>query len=66
MTIFDLMKYVVKEKCSDLHLSSGEKPIVRKSGDLVWLDQSELSPKEVVEMLKSIATEAQFKTLETT
>lgn len=66
MNIIDLMNYVVEQKCSDLHLSSGEKPIVRKSGDLYRLEHPVLTNNDVKEMLKSIMTEAQWATLEKT
>jgi len=64
MTVIELMKYVVEQKCSDLHLSSGEKPIVRRSGDLFRLDHAVLSNDDVKKMLQSITTDAQFAVLE--
>jgi twitching motility protein PilT len=66
MTIVELMKYVVEQKCSDLHLSSGEKPIIRKNGDLYRLDHPVLTNDDIKKMLKSVMTEAQWNTLETT
>lgn len=66
MTIVELMNHVVEQKCSDLHLSSGEKPIVRKNGDLYRLDHPVLTNDDVKNMLKSVMTEAQWETLEKT
>lgn len=66
ITITELMKYVVEEKCSDLHLSSGEKPVVRKNGDLFRLNESVLTNENIQDMVKSITTKEQFETLENT
>lgn len=63
-TITELMKYVVTQKCSDLHLSTGEKPIVRKSGDLHRLDHPELSQDDLKKILKEITIPAQLELLE--
>ena len=63
-SIIELMKYVDKEGCSDLHLSAGEPPIVRKSGDLRRLDQPALSHEDVTKMIKSLTTEIQWQQLE--
>ncbi|PIZ04526.1 MAG: twitching motility protein PilT [Gammaproteobacteria bacterium CG_4_10_14_0_8_um_filter_38_16] len=62
--IIEMMKYVVNQKCSDLHLSAGEKPIVRKSGELHRLDHPVLSSDDLKSIVKEITTETQFHTLE--
>lgn len=59
MDIFELMKYTVEHKCSDLHLSAGEKPIVRTNGELERLDYPELSDDQINQMLQQIMTEEQ-------
>jgi len=64
MNIIELMKYTNEQKCSDLHLSSGEPPIIRKSGELFRLDHPVLSNDDIKTMLKSIMTPTQFETLE--
>ncbi|OGT43995.1 MAG: twitching motility protein PilT [Gammaproteobacteria bacterium RIFCSPHIGHO2_12_FULL_40_19] len=66
MNIQELLNYVVEQKCSDLHLSSGEKPIVRKNGDLYRLEEPVLSNDDIKKMLQSIMTEAQWEILEKT
>lgn len=63
MNIFDLMRYADKQKCSDLHISAGEKPTVRKSGDLHRINHPVLSNDDVKKMLGDIATDAQLETL---
>lgn len=66
MNIIELMRYVVDQKCSDLHLSSGEQPIVRKSGDLYRLDYPIMKNEDVKKILQSVMTQEQFDTLEKT
>ncbi|HLB55762.1 MAG TPA: type IV pilus twitching motility protein PilT [Coxiellaceae bacterium] len=63
MSIKDLMKYVVEQKCSDLHLSAGDKPIVRKSGALFRLDHPELTNDDIKKMLAEITTPEQQQSL---
>lgn len=64
MTIVELMRYANENKCSDLHLSTGEPPIFRKNGDLFRLEHAPLSNEDIKEMLKSIMSTAQFEKLE--
>src|SRR3990167_5662244 len=66
MTIIELMKYVVSEKCSDLHLSPNEKPMVRKNGDLIRIDAPILTSNDIEKMLHEITTAEQFILLEKT
>ena len=56
MSIKDLMKYVVEQKCSDLHLSAGDKPIVRKSGALFRLDHPELTNDDIKKIVHRSAS----------
>ena len=64
MNIVELMQYADEQKCSDLHLSSGEPPIVRKSGDLFRLDHPVLSNDDIKVMLKTVMSSMQFEALE--
>ena len=66
MPIKELMSYVVTQKCSDLHLSAGEKPIVRKNGDLFRLDHPELSNDDLKKMVHDVTTTEQYALLEET
>lgn len=65
MQINDFLIHVVKEKCSDLHLSAGDKPIVRKNGDLYRLDHPVLTNDDMERMLKTIMTEDQWTVFQT-
>jgi twitching motility protein PilT len=58
-TIQQLLEDANARGASDLHLSAGEPPAVRVSGDLARLDGAPLSPHEVLELVHSIMTEAQ-------
>src|SRR3990167_6843084 len=60
----ELLNYVVDQHCSDLHLSTGEKPIVRKSGDLFRLDAPELTNDDVKNIIKEMTSPEQFQDLE--
>lgn len=64
MSIIDLMKYVVEHKCSDLHLSSGEKPMVRKNGDIFRLDLPILTSDDIKKIIQEMTSEAQLAELE--
>lgn len=63
MHITEMMRFVVQNKCSDLHLSSGEKPVVRKIGDLSRLDLPELTNEDMEKIVKELTTEEQYNTL---
>lgn len=65
MQLIDFLLYVVKEKCSDLHLSAGDKPIVRKNGDLYRLEHPILTNEDMEKMLKSIMTQEQWDAFQT-
>ncbi len=65
MNIFELLKYTVDEGCSDLHLSSGEVPVVRKNGDLIKIENQPVLTNDIVkEMLHDIMTDAHRALLE--
>jgi len=65
MNIFELLKYVVDQSCSDLHLSTGEKPIVRKLGDLIRLEKEPVLTNESIrKMLSNVMTNEQYVSLE--
>ena len=60
---FDLM---FKEKASDLHLSSGNPPILRINGELHRVDYPPLESESLKGMLYEIAPEIKIKTFEET
>lgn len=56
-----LFNYMIEHSASDLHLSTGTKPKIRKHGELEDLDQPELTNEYLRELLFEIATEEQKK-----
>ncbi|MFT7564687.1 MAG: twitching motility protein PilT, partial [Bacteroidia bacterium] len=53
MDIAELLAYSVKNKASDLHLSSGLPPMVRVDGDIRRLNVPAMSNQQLVELLYS-------------
>jgi len=56
-----LFTYMIENNASDLHLSTGTKPKIRKHGELEELDQPVLTNDYLRALLFEIATEAQQK-----
>jgi len=56
-----LFEYMIENKASDLHLSTGAKPKIRKNGELEELDQPELTDDSLKALLFEITTEEQQK-----
>ena len=52
-----LLETVVKEGCSDLHISTGQPPVVRLHGRLVRLETKTLEAEDTVALMKSITPE---------
>ena len=59
MEITDLLIYTQKNKASDLHLSTGNPPILRVHGDMVPYKGDALTVDSIKQMLYSIMTEQQ-------
>ena len=66
MDISDLLAFSVKNKASDLHLSSGLPPMIRVHGDLRKINLPSLSDEQLHSMLYDIMTDGQRKTFEET
>ena len=66
MNITELLKFANEQNASDLHISSGEPPMVRKDGDLQKLDTSPLSKEDVHTILYEILNDRQRKIFEET
>jgi len=64
--ISDLLAFSVKNKASDLHLSSGLPPMIRVHGDLRKINLPSLSDEQLHSMLYDIMTDGQRKTFEET
>lgn len=59
MEITDLLIYTQKNKASDLHLSTGNPPVLRVHGDMLPYKVNPLGSDEIKQMLYSIMTEQQ-------
>ena len=64
MDITELLRFAVSEEASDIHVSSGEPPIMRIDGDLKRLDHPALSPDDVHRMIYDIMGDKQRKDFE--
>ncbi|RMG34260.1 MAG: type IV pilus twitching motility protein PilT [Planctomycetota bacterium] len=57
LQIDKLLEMVVREKVSDLHITTKQPPVVRVSGRMVRLDTKVLEPEDTVALMKSITPE---------
>jgi twitching motility protein PilT len=66
MDVTALLTFAVQSGASDVHLSSGEPPMIRLHGDMKKLDHPPLSREEVHALVYDIMNDAQRKTFEET
>ena len=64
MDITELLRFAVSEEASDIHVSSGEPPIMRIHGDMKRLDHPALSGDDVHRMIYDIMSDKQRKDFE--
>lgn len=64
MDISEILTYTKEQGASDLHISTGEPPIIRINGDIRKVDSPPLSKEQVHTMLYDILTDEQRKTFE--
>ncbi len=64
MDITELLAFVVKNKASDLHLSSGLPPMIRVHGDIRRINLAPLEHKDVHAMVYDIMNDGQRKVYE--
>jgi twitching motility protein PilT len=57
LQIDKLLETVVKENCSDLHIVTGQPPVVRQSGRLRRLETKSMEPEDTSALMKSITPE---------
>lgn len=57
LQIDKLLETVVREKASDLHITTGQPPVVRVGGRMVRLETKSLEPDDTVSLMKSITPE---------
>ncbi len=58
ITLEELMQGAVEQNASDIHLKTGNPPIYRVDGDLVRLEGEPLSEEAIVDMLRTIVSDA--------
>ncbi len=63
MNINELLKHVVEQKASDLHLTVGVPPTIRLKGQLVRLEGAPLKPEDTEELTRQVLSEEKFALL---
>ncbi len=64
MEVSELLAFTVKNNASDLHLSSGEPPMIRINGDMTRIKMPDIDRRDVQAMVYDIMSDAQRKTFE--
>ncbi len=64
MDVSELLAFTVKNGASDLHLSSGEPPMIRIHGDMTRIKMPEVENREVQTMVYDIMNDTQRKLFE--
>lgn len=64
MDIAELLKFVLDNKGSDLHISAGEPPIVRIHGEMTKIDMPALDREDVHNMIYDVLSDFQRKVFE--
>jgi twitching motility protein PilT len=64
VTLNQLMDFMVAQGASDLHISVGRKPVIRKSGHLKDVNAPELTAADTIRLVKEIAPEKNMKELQ--
>ena len=59
-----LLRFAIEQGASDLHLSSGDAPMLRISGDLVRVDLPLLSPDEAHQLIFQVMNDLQRRTFQ--
>ena len=59
----DLLRLVIEEKASDLHLSVGTPPVLRIRGQLLKLEVAPLEPEDTESLVRSITSDANLQKL---
>jgi twitching motility protein PilT len=64
VTMNQLLDFVVSQNASDLHLSVGRRPVIRKNGHLKDVNAPDLTPSDVIRLLKEVIPEKNLKELQ--
>ena len=59
-----LLRFTCEQGASDLHISAGERPAIRVSGELRWVDMDPLSPDDAHRLIFDVMTDKQRKTFQ--
>jgi len=65
MKIMELLAFTVKQKASDLHLSAGQPPMLRRDGEIQRINLPILDAATIKSLLNELMTEEQQHTLDT-
>src|SRR5271154_5581509 len=57
LQIDKMLETVVRERASDLHITTGQPPVLRMGGHMVRLETKTLTPEDTVGLMKSITPE---------
>ncbi len=63
-TLFNLLKLMIDQNASDLHITAGSPPRLRINGKLVPIDAPPLTPTETKKLCYSVLTDSQKKKFE--
>ncbi len=63
-TITELLEFAVREKASDLHVTTGMPPILRVAGELCVLPGDPLQPPDAERIVRDVLTDAQWAVLQ--
>jgi twitching motility protein PilT len=63
-SISSLLRFMVANKASDLHLSAGDAPMMRVHGDLYRVDTPALTPEDTHKLIFDVMTDAQRRTFQ--
>jgi len=61
--LFYLLKFMVNNKGSDLHISSGSPPMIRINGEMVKVNKDVFKPEEVESLILPVLSDAHTKEL---
>ncbi|MCX7710909.1 MAG: type IV pili twitching motility protein PilT, partial [Clostridia bacterium] len=60
MTLDELLKYTVEQGASDLHITVGIPPVIRKNGKLVRIGEDRILPSDTDAYVKEMLNEEQL------
>jgi len=66
MDITELLKFAKEQDASDLHISAGEPPMIRKDGELQKIETAKLTKEQVHTILYDVLSDKQRKAFEET